>query len=429
MSKKNETQEDNSLEQFSWGTEEPNSFFGITSVGDEDGDTDEVSTIDAYSKKSAIDSDTDQEEYEEVEMFGTKVSVSKEQGDKDSKTKKQTSAASTKQQQQEEGEEDDDDEDGNGDEDDNEADEEEDGDEEENKEDGEESSLDALAKDLVEKGILSTVDKKGDTLSAEDIFDSFEKEHETRLEEAIESFIEDTVSAQGKEFLSFLKNGGTAKEFFETYRDLSEIPTPGDNPDEQEKMELIEYYMANVEDKDAKEIREELEYLKDGGKIDSRFERYSAKLSKIKEEQIKEMNRIAKERKESQRKATEEFTDTIQKTVKEAEAISGIVITPEDKKELASYMTKPSVKVGKNSYMTPFAAEVNKVFSEQNPEQMILLAKLFKTKFNLDSLEREKKTSKVKEIKSNLQKQAESKKIGSGSGKTPRLKKSIADYL
>src|SRR5690606_12546908 len=99
-----------------------------------------------------------------------------------------------------------------------------------------------------------------------------------------------------------------------------------------------------------------------------------------------------------------------------------------DKKELTNYITRPTVKVGKNRFITQFQADLGKIFSgkEDNKQSLLLLAKLVKTDFDIKDIVEKTKTKVTKEAKSKLQEARQA--VKPASSVSPN-KKSLADFF
>ncbi len=111
-------------------------------------------------------------------------------------------------------------------------------------------------------------------------------------------------------------------------------------------------------------------------------------------EQQKQLKAQAEEkRKETQR--------IIKESIETTERIKDFEITREDKSTLYNYMTKPVVKVDKNSYLTQMQADLQRVFANED-NRLILLAKLLKSDFDITPIKKEAITQETRKVKSRL---------------------------
>ncbi len=119
------------------------------------------------------------------------------------------------------------------------------------------------------------------------------------------------------------------------------------------------------------------------------------------------------------------MVDTLTKT----EKVGEFSFTKTDQKELSGYVTKPSVKVGKNKYIPAFQADIATIFRGETPEakqKLLLLAKLVKSNFDVSDMVTATKTKVTKETKSKLQQAKEGVKAAT-SGQYS--KKSLGDFF
>jgi len=92
-----------------------------------------------------------------------------------------------------------------------------------------------------------------------------------------------------------------------------------------------------------------------------------------------------------------------------------------------NFITKPTVKVGKNKYITEFQAELGEIFKGEgeNKKKLLLLAKLVKSQFDVKDLIEETKTKVVKDAKSKLQQSRTGVRPSTSGGNN---KKSLSDF-
>ena len=97
---------------------------------------------------------------------------------------------------------------------------------------------------------------------------------------------------------------------------------------------------------------------------------------------------------------------------------------PKKNTQLHAFITKPSVKVGKNRYVTPMQSKLQEVV--KSPEKMLLLGNLLMTDFDFSNVVAATTTKATKKLKEDLQR---SKTVRpTGSGKT-KIERNLADFF
>ena len=268
-----------------------------------------------------------------------------------------------------------------------------------------------LASELKDAGVFANVEIKEDENIDEEKFIALQdNEIESRVNETFEAFFEE-LDDDGKAFLKFKKSGGNTADFFKSARQSSEIPK-GDMDDKNFQKKFLKYYYETFESMDAEDADERVDYLEDAGRLGKYAERYHDKVDeaqkKRKEEMVKQAE-IAEKQRDSNR---EEYQKNLRTKLDDVEAIKDFPITPKDKKDLFSYITKPVKKVGKNTYISQFQDDMNKVGSDF--DTLILLAKLVKSDFDVSDIEKKVETKKTRNIKDKLQGQRRTKRPRSG---------------
>lgn len=282
-----------------------------------------------------------------------------------------------------------------------------------------------LANEMKEKGIFSgDIPEKVDE---EGFFELQEKENETKINEVFEQFFED-LDDDAVAFLKHKKAGGRTKDFFNVYGSLSTFEGV-DLEDEKNQDKVLSYYMRTVEQMDEDEIEDRIEWLKTNNKKKATAEKYSTKLiendAKSKAALAESLERQAEERERNSNKFNTELEDTLTKT----EKVKNFTFTKDDKKDLFKFVTKPTVKVGKNTYITEFQHELSKLFKaegEEGKQNLLLLAKLVKTGFDVKDVITAAKTKTVQETRKKLETAKSGPKPASSGSYT---KKQLSDYF
>lgn len=260
------------------------------------------------------------------------------------------------------------------------------------------TSYSSVYKLLKEKGVIS-VDVENETEFDEETFAQvIEQEIEAGLDETIKAFMDD-LDDDAKAFLKFKKEGGDTKQFFKFYSEVSQIPTPviGDSKSEEK---FLKYYYKAYEDLDDEDIEDKIEFLKETGKLSKYAQKYhenvEEEIEQNREEAIKKQQ-YYQQQQEEQRK---QYVKELKHLIDDSDNIKDWTITQKDKKVLHSYMTRASVKVSENQYLTQFQNDLQQVFKDR--EKTILLAKIISNDFDLTDIKEKAKTEIIRETKSKL---------------------------
>lgn len=287
-----------------------------------------------------------------------------------------------------------------------------------------------LAGELKEKGIFQNVElKEGEEITEEKFFELQDAEIEKRVEETFEAFFEE-LDEDAKNFLRFKKNGGKTADFFASHTASAGIDLDNfDVENEAQRTQMLTHYLSTVEKLDAEDIKDRIEWLKEGGKEKTYATKYQkamqATRDELKETIVKSQEEAAKQREAE----VSNFNNSLNETLGKTETVGAFTFTKNDQKELGGYITKPTVKVGKNKYVPAFQAEIANIFradSEESKQKLLLLAKLVKSNFDVSDLVTETKTKVVKQAKSRLQEAKTGVKPSTSGNYT---KKSLGDYF
>lgn len=288
-----------------------------------------------------------------------------------------------------------------------------------------------LAKELKERGTFSNVEISDETeLDEESFFEHMDKEVDSRVEEFFESFFQE-LDEDGKRFLQFKKNGGNTREFFSVYGKSSELNIEefdGNNKDHIKQ--VLRYYYTNVEPLDSEEdVNDKLEWLEEGGKAKAYAQKYFDKIKKAEEESKASLLAAQQQRLAEREQGAKKFVSSLSETLTKTDEVFKFKFSEEDKKTLTPFITKGTVKVGKNNYIPEFNAKLGAILRAETPEQMknlLLLAKLVKSNFDTTDLVTEVKTKVTQEVKSKLKETKRNVKPSSSGNNTS---KSLSDYF
>lgn len=372
-------------------------------------------------KKAKDDGDDDEEdeELEDSDFFqseGTKKEVKKEAPVK--KAEKTEKTTTTK-----------DDDDEVEDEDDDEDDKVEDGKDKDDDEETEDEVYDALALELVDEGVFATIElPKGEKVTRDKFFVHLNEEIDARVEETITALIKD-MDDEGKAFIKFKQNGGDTRQFLNQYGGSLGLEELDEDKPEQVSR-VLEYYLRTYEKLDDEELAERLEYIKNGGKEKANAKRWYATISKDDKERKDAVIKIQQKAFDDRKKQAEDFADAIEDTLSKTEKIKGFAISKGERKTIAAFINKASVKVGPNKFLPPMLAEIQRMFKgakEEDRKDLILLAKVIEAKFDISDTVAAVNTKVIARAKSKI---AEAKKGNQRlSGSLSGGSRSLADMI
>jgi hypothetical protein len=454
--KTEQTTDQSSLEDFNWDTPNTESFFGVAGTEVEEA---KPESVDSVIKQVIGDDDDEDDEITEINKKNKAELKAKEK--EKTKAKDTTKKKAEEKEEGEDGEEDEGEEaeffqDGAEDEEDEDA--EEDGDEDKNKtkekkekikpEDKDKKVEKSKAKpeaaktdgeffkqltvEMKERGFFQTVEIPEDKeeLEEDEFFELADQEIEGRINETFEAFFEE-MDEDGKDFLKFKKNGGRSIDFINVY---ANSPVPDfdgdfDSSNDTHKAVVIETYLSLVEKMDAEEIKDRMDWIKENGKDKNYAEKYYGKLQEI---DLAQKTALLKQQEENNKKRDEvikKFNKSIGEAITKADVVGNFKFTKEDKKKLPDFITKPTVKIGKNKYIPAFNSKLGEILKADTPEaqeKFLLLAKLIENNFNVAELATKAETKVTQKIKSKLRDVKNGVKPSSSGSYT---RKSLSDFF
>lgn len=281
----------------------------------------------------------------------------------------------------------------------------------------------ALAVDLATEGIFSNPLEDGAKLTKEEFFDKFDEEVDARVEETITAWNNDMKNdPDAIAFLKFKREGGNTADFFKAYAQAPSniLPKDLDLEEDKNQKKVAKLYLTTVEGLDDSDASDRIEWLEEKGKLKENSEKWHTKMLeaevKTKEDLVKNQAAAVKTAKEN----ADKFRDNLQKSLSELDKVGKFTITPKDKKTLVELITKPTVKIGDNRYVSQFQAKMAEI--QKSPEKLLLLAKLVTSDFDTTDLVTDINTEVVRHTKSRL---VETKKKKNLSNKSPNKPRAI----
>lgn len=247
----------------------------------------------------------------------------------------------------------------------------------------------SLHTDLKETGAFILDLEEDEVLTEETFPEHVIKEVDHRVEQAIDDFMEN-IDERGKNYLRFLKEGGSSNDFFNNVeREIS--PKKDKN--------FLKKYLEKYENLSSEEISDKIEYWSDKGKLEDKIDFYKRKEDKMIQQRETQLIKEQEKIRNANRKKHEDFKNSFNSNLTDIGDYNGLPITKKDKKELSNYVFKAAVKTN-NGYLTGFQQDLAKAF--EDPEKLIAMAKLLKSDFDFSSLEMKKQTQATKKAKSKI---------------------------
>ena len=279
-----------------------------------------------------------------------------------------------------------------------------------------------LSLEMKEQGIFQLVEVKEDEPLDQDTFvEKFDQEIEARVKETIQSFLEE-LDEDGKRFLKFKRSGGDTRAFLQAYYSSMALPTV-DLTTEDGQEAVLRYYYKNVEGLDPEDVDSRIDWAKENKKLAKYAEKYDGILQEREEARKEALLQQQAEYEAQMEKSRKDFEKDLVEVLQATDAVGDIPLTKEDKKTMPAYMLKPSIRIGKNKYITPLQADLKSVYEDK--KQLLLLAKLVRSKFDLSSLGVKLASKKVEQARKNLLRDRETPEVKGGNTKTGA---SLADY-
>lgn len=276
-----------------------------------------------------------------------------------------------------------------------------------------------FANELKEKGTLSEGIEIPKDLNDEGLPELVEKEFEVRIESAINDFAEELKNdAEAIAYLNFRRKGGKTSDFLRVYGQ-SELPNESELTKEDVQDKVLRKFYSEVEQLDAEDIEDKLEWLKEGGKKEKYAKKYFSEMKEAEEEAKAELIKSVEDQKRNRETNDKKLKEVVSKTITESTIIGEIKLTPKDKKDLPDYISKRTVKISPNQTITQVQADINEMF--KSPAQLILLAKFVKAKGSIKEFEAAKASIEVKKAKATIKASLEGRTIIGSAQKTGSL--------
>lgn len=284
----------------------------------------------------------------------------------------------------------------------------------------------ALVHDLKTEGVFDLELKENDKFTKDQFFEKFDEQIDNRVDEAIdELFAEIKKDPTAAAFIKFMKDGGEARKFFQTY---SQAPSVTISPDidltkEANQKKVVKYYLQTVEHLDAAEADERVEWLEEKGRLADNSEKLLEKMNKAEEKAKAALLKAQEDAVTKSKEDSIKFKTKLQDTLDKTDSVGKFKFNPKDKKSLVDTLTKYSVKNENGQYVTPFMAKWSE--ASKDPKKLLLMAKLLSNDFDVSDLVTEAETVVTRQTKNKIIEAKKSKNLSNNSSK----QRDLADYF
>lgn len=197
---------------------------------------------------------------------------------------------------------------------------------------------------LSDKGILEFNDA-----DIEDSEEGFAKAIEQTVNSKFEKLLHNKLGEEGLALLEFIDNGGSPKDFIETYyNEASWAEYSIDDNEAAQKIAVRE--SLKLDGYEAEEIEDMISEFSDNGTLEKRAKTHLNKLQKaeasLQKELVERQKIKAEQDKAAEKKYWEDFKDNILKK----DELKGFKLTPKVKENLVNFFTVTDKKTGKTGY-------------------------------------------------------------------------------
>lgn len=274
-----------------------------------------------------------------------------------------------------------------------------------------------LANDFKEMGLFTLTDLGDEEITPNLFFEKVEEEVSNRANGVVENLMT-TLDDDAASFLKFKSNGGDTRDFFKLYGEVSEIPVP-DVDSEENQEAFLRYYYSLDEDLDLEDIDDRIVTYSEKNTLEKyakkHFEKLEHEYAVQKQTLLKQQEEAKKQQIEHQRK----FQNNLKTIINTEKQIGDLVIDPKKDSSLVDFITKPIFDKETKLSATSFQTKIGEIFNDE--KKLILLAKLVQNDFDFSSVKKKAESEANKKTLHTIRTRKEYKSADSG--------KSLIDYF
>lgn len=225
-----------------------------------------------------------------------------------------------------------------------------------------------------------------------------DKRADSVLEEALQG-----LDTKEKTALEFILNGGTVDELTEKFS----IPR-FDLTNDKGAIDFLRYYHKQ-EGLTEEEVAEKIDFYESRDNAKLYAEKYHTKWKASQQDEKLGDLKKPKQTAEDQRRKREQWKAAVLSATKQVDEYAGYKFDVNRKKALLNDLTINSVKTEDGQYTSPFIDNFFKVYRGGDPNKLMLIAEILREDFKPDVLIEKAETKGTKEVKTKLQKLAQSR--------------------
>jgi hypothetical protein len=280
---------------------------------------------------------------------------------------------------------------------------------------------------LKEKGLveyeLAEGEELTETLAEELLEDSWDK----ALEQEVEATIKELPN-EIKDLIKYAAKGGNVGELLGKMIQNVTSPITKTSDITQESTQVLAVTAdLKAQGYDQEYIDTQIEFLKEKGKLEDMGKKAYDKIIAKQEQDIKAQVEAQTSSIEEKKKKARTYKANITTHIDTLTEVKGLPVSKQDKLVLPSYISDPTVELEDGRFVSGLQADLFEVMGDK--DNIILLAKLLKSKFDFSAIERKKETQASRGIKNEIQRAEKDKTDRTTGGRSTSKKKAIWDML
>jgi hypothetical protein len=292
----------------------------------------------------------------------------------------------------------------------------------------EEGALDQSIAYLQKRGFVDIELEEGVTwedLDEEDKLEILEEGFENAMDKKIEELTE-KMTPVAKNLLKVAAKGGDVMEYLAGLAESAEEQIPEDlDLKEVDNQKYIASIKLARDGYDEEDIKEFIDTLENSNKLKSFSEKEFSKI--VKEQRLaevekeKEIANIAKVRRDKEY----QYKKDVEAHLKDKGSVHGLKVSTKEINEIPDYISKTTVDAGNGRKITPFYKDLFEGL--KNHDNIVLLAKIVKNGWNLDSIVSDLEDKTAKGFRREIQRQNGQQVVIKKKKNQPA--RSLAEYL
>lgn len=285
----------------------------------------------------------------------------------------------------------------------------------------------ATLKFLKDRGLVEYEEEEGKVLTEEEANDLIEDSWDKALEVEIEATMKDLPN-EVKDLVRYASKGGDVGELLgKMIRSATSPITKASDISKEETQEAAVTLDLKNQGYDNEEIADQIEYLKEKGKLEAVGTKAYNKIIATQEEEITNSVKSQQEELKAKKERARTYKANLTTHISSLSEVSGITLSKQDKSVLPSYISDPTVEMKDGRFVSELQADIYKAMGDK--DKIVLLAKVIKSDFDFSSIERKKETAAARNIRNEIQRADKDKTSAGSTSKPSAKKKSVWEML